>query len=90
MAKAKQAEKQEEFLFAVGTPSGEQILRVGIDGNIEYIKEGATIDEVSKAFWNSFEGMLPITVEDVMNYPNDADLGAYVRTRMTSKLLQNQ
>lgn len=87
MAKTKQETQQEEkFLFAINTPDGGVIVKVGIDGNILYLKDGTSLDEAAKAFWNSFESYLPVTAEEVQAYPNDADLGAFIRTRMTTKL----
>ena len=90
MAKTKQTTEEvkqvDNFLFAIGTPEGEHIIKIGLDGNIEYIKAGMSMDEASKAFWNSFEGVLPVTLEDIQTYNNDADLGAYVRARMINKL----
>ena len=90
MAKTKQAveevKQESNFLIAIGTPEGEHIVRIGTEGNIEYIKAGMEMNDVTKAFWNSFEAILPVTTDDVMNYPNDADLGEFIRARMNNKL----
>lgn len=90
MAKVKQTsegvKQEDDFLFAIGTPEGEHIIKVGLEGNIEYIKAGMSMDEASKAFWDSFQGILPVTAEDIQAYDSDADLGAYVRARMNNKV----
>jgi len=90
MAKVKQeaqdVQQEDNYLFAIGTPEGDILVKVGVDGNLMYIKNDTTLEEAARAFWNSFEFFLPITDEEVKNYPNDAELGAYVRARMTSKL----
>jgi hypothetical protein len=88
MAKAKQQKEenqQEDFLFAIGTPEGDMVLKVGSDGNILYLKEGASLTEASKAFWDSFQVFLPITIEEVSEYANDEELGRYVRAKMQAK-----
>lgn len=77
---------QDDFLFAIGSPEGDIILKVAVDGKIAYLKDGASLDDASKAFWNSFESILPVTAEEVLETPNDADLGAYIRARMTQKI----
>jgi len=90
MAKAKQeaqdVQQEDNYLFAVGTPDGDILVKIGVDGNIMYIKDNTTLEEAAKAFWNSFEEFLPVSVYDVMNTPNDAELGASVRSRMQQKL----
>lgn len=90
MAKSNQATKEttaeDSYLFAIGTPEGDIMVKIGVDGNILYLKEGSTLEEAAKAFWNSFELFLPITAEEVVGRPNDADLGAHVRARMNNKL----
>ena len=90
MSKSKQTKEasaqDEPFLFAIGTPAGDTIVKVGVDGNILHIKDGISLTEASKAFWNSFQVFLPITVEDVEAYSNDEELGKFVRSRMQAKL----
>lgn len=90
MAKTKQTtdevKQEDNFLFAIGTPEGEHVVRIALDGSIDYIKAGLTMNEASQAFWNSFEAVLPITAEVVMSFPNDAELGEYIRAKMTDKL----
>jgi hypothetical protein len=92
MAKSKQtqvdttSQDTDNFLFAIGTPEGDILLKVGEDGNIMYLKEGSSLDEASVAFWNSFQGYLPISAGEVDKYPNDAELGYYIRTKMADKL----
>lgn len=76
----------EDFLFAIGSPEGDIILKVGTDGKIVYLKDGTSLDDASKAFWNSFESILPVTAEEVFEITNDADLGAYIRARMNQKI----
>jgi len=92
MSKSKQTKEtttqEEPFLFAIGTPEGDTIIKVGVDGNIMSIKDHMNLTDVSKAFWNSFQVFLPITVEEVEQYANDEELGKYVRSRMHSKLSQ--
>jgi len=90
MAKAKQAvatdaPQEEQFLFAIGTPEGEMMVKVGPDGNIMYLKEGATLQEAARAFWDSFQVFLPITIEEVEKHANDEELGRYIRARMNAK-----
>jgi hypothetical protein len=93
MAKSKQTNNEvaqdEPFLFAIGTPEGDMMVKVGVDGNIMYIKEGVSLTDASKAFWDSFQVFLPITIEEVETYTSDEELGAYVRARMANKF-QNQ
>ena len=94
MAKSKQTqteaqitpENDNNFLFAIGTPEGDLLVKVGPDGNIMYIKEGSTLQEAALVFWNAFEGYLPISQEEISKYPNDAELGLYIRNRMANKL----
>lgn len=88
MAKSKQEKEmvqEEPFLFAIGTPEGDMMVKVGPDGNIMYLKDGTTLTEASKAFWDSFQVFLPITIEEVEQYANDEELGRYVRARMQAK-----
>jgi len=89
MAKSKQEKQdvaqEEPFLFAIGTPGGDMMVKVGPDGNIMYLKEGASLTEASRAFWDSFQIILPITIEEVEQHTNDEELGRYVRTRMQAK-----
>lgn len=89
MAKAKQqketATQEESFLFAIGTPEGDMMLKVAPDGNIMYIKDGTSLTEASRAFWDSFQVFLPITIDEVEQHPNDEELGKYVRARMNAK-----
>lgn len=89
MAKTKQTKEdttqEEQFLFAIGTPEGEMMVKVGPDGNIMYLKEGATLQEAAKAFWDSFQVFLPVTIEEVEQYANDEELGRYVRSKMRAK-----
>jgi len=90
MSKSKQQKEEmaqeEPFLFAIGTPEGDLILKVDANGNIMYLRSGTTMSEASKALWNSFQLFLPLTEDEVKNYPNDADLGAYVKAKMADKL----
>ena len=89
MAKSKQEKEdvaqEEPFLFAIGTPEGDMMVKVGPDGNIMYLKDGASLSEASKAFWDSFQVFLPITIEEVDEYANDEELGRYVRAKMQAK-----
>lgn len=89
MAKAKQAAtdapQEEQFLFAIGTPEGDMMVKVGPDGNIMYLKDGATLQEAAKAFWDSFQVFLPITIDEVEQYVSDEELGRYVRAKMQAK-----
>lgn len=80
------ANAEDIFLFAVGTPQGELMLKIGADGNIMYLKDGATLDEAAKTFWNTFEGLLPVTIDEVTEYSDDTKLGSYIRARMEAKL----
>ena len=94
MAKSKQTqadaqitpENDNNFLFAVGTPEGDLMVKIGVDGNILYLKDESTLAEAALAFWNAFEGYLPISAEEVDSYSNDAELGFYVRSKMANKL----
>lgn len=93
MAKAKQVKaeestQEESYLFAIGTPDGDMVLKVGSDGDIIYLKEGTSLSEAARAFWDSFQVFLPITIEEIDERPNDDDLGRYVRNRMNTKLSQ--
>lgn len=93
MAKAKQVKaedstQEESYLFAIGTPEGDMVLKVGPDGNIMYLKEGTSLTEAARAFWDSFQVFLPITIEEIEERPNDGELGQYVRSRMNAKLSQ--
>ena len=90
MAKSKQEKEtttvqEDAFLFAIGTPEGEIVVKVGTDGNLIELKEGITLTEASKVFWDSFQLFLPITVEEVEQYANDEELGRYVRAKMQAK-----
>ncbi len=79
-------DSDDNFMFAIGTPEGDLMVKVGTDGNITYLKDGATLGEAAKAFWNSFQGFLPISEDEVLSYANDAELGAYVRSKMKDKM----
>lgn len=88
MAKSKQEQdvaQEEPFLFAIGTPEGDMMVKVGPNGNIMYLKDGATMTEASKAFWDSFEVFLPVTIEEIEQYASDEELGRYVRAKMQAK-----
>jgi len=87
MAKAKQTQEAvDNYLFAIGTPEGDILLKVGEDGNILELKDGATLEEAAKAFWNSFEEFLPVHLFEIDAHPNDAELGLLVRQRAQAKL----
>jgi len=88
MAKSKQEQnttQEEPFLFAIGTPEGDMMVKVGSDGNILYLKEDVSLTEASKAFWDSFQVFLPITIEEVEEHASDEELGRYVRLKMQAK-----
>lgn len=89
MAKSKQASnevvQEEPFLFAIGTPEGDLMVKVGVDGNIMYLKDGTSLSEASRAFWDSFQVFLPITIEEVQQFATDEELGQYVRSKMQAK-----
>lgn len=83
MAKAKQP--TDNFMLAINNPEGELMIKIDMDGNVVYLKDEANLTEMTKVFWNSFKTVVPVTQEDVKNYPNDAELGTFIRTRMQAK-----
>lgn len=91
MSKSKQQQRKQEttqeerYLFAIETPEGETIIKIGVDGNIMELKDQITLTEASRAFWNIFQTILPVTQEDIDSYPNDQELGASIRNRMAAK-----
>ena len=82
----KQTTTEDNFLFAINSQEGEMIVKIGANGEILYLKEDISMQEAAKAFWNSFQLFLPVTAEEVMGMPNDADLGAHIRARLHNKL----
>lgn len=77
--------QEEPFLFAIGTPDGDLIVKIGEEGNILYLKHEATLDEAAKAFWAAFSQFLPLTEEEIETITDDAELGAYVRDKWLAK-----
>lgn len=98
MAKSKQTQEEtqpvapieDNFLFAIGTPEGELLVKVGPDGNIMYIKDGATLEEAALTFWDAFQAYLPISIGEIDRHPNDAELGMYIRNKMAAKTNKNK
>ena len=83
MAKAKQL--PDNFMLAINNPEGELMIKIDMDGNVVYLKDEANLTEMTKVFWNSSKTVVPVTQEDVKNYPKDAELGTFIRTRMQAK-----